>query len=744
MADRAVSTQPGVEPGEQARIVRRLREHIAAGGSDDTNAQIEDALWRWPASHELHTLKLHWLKSTGQREALRTQARRSREQFPDSPQVALFAFRAAVEDNELSVAADLLCEVIWPARPKLSARGDCLEALLEGPVAEELVEATLLRLLDGEPDRASIFIQVAMLDLKSGRWSRALERLERAEALAPLPREAEAVRIEALLKANQSDDAFGLSLDRALHAMPHARRLYALKEDFHEKRGEREAARSILALARERFPDDSWFARRAFRVRLSDKDLDGAALLLDEEIWRSFLPESARRGALGALVREWKDPDTLQAVLEGLLHDTPDDRFVLVKLASLATRQRRHFDAVRYIEKAEHLGPLPAEAETLRVSLLVLGGDIKGSLVLAKQQLADHPDRKDLVRRANIVASINGSLDDINRTIRQALEQWPTDASILQRYNRVVIPEAEDRKLFEHVASFSRANSIDWRWRYQFALACLRRKETPRACAILRDLLGDEPIKAEAQRLLDVLDTRPLHEWDERARLSNDATKDVQVIKVPSAEATFVVMAGLHGGLRNLPFTHLDVLLQQHPVNVVYLRDNRWSAFTSGIPGLGPDEASTVSALAALCADLGPMPVITFGGSLAGWSAMRYGALMGAQAAVSLAGPTRHAAESDRPARFVQHYLARILPESARELPDLLGRSPALRVIHVYGGRNARDVASAARLRQLANVTLVPVEECDDHFVAAHLVASGSFHPLIKQAISMARMPASG
>ncbi|MDI6025687.1 hypothetical protein QBK99_05660 [Corticibacterium sp. UT-5YL-CI-8] len=683
--------------------------------------------------------RLRALETSAERESLRAELKASLDQFPDSPDIGLVAFRVAVEDDDLEAAADLLCDTLWTSLTDAKTRRRCLDELLSSSVDDEFSERTLLRLLKAEPGSAEILIYLAAFAVERQDHAQALRWLEQAEVVALLPRAANALRIKALLNATEWDDIFGRALESALSAAPEVRRLYALKHDFHDKRGERELARSVLELARKQFPDDSWFALRAFRFRLSDRDIQGAGLLFREQIWHSSLPESTRRGALATIVREWKDPDDLKPFLQGLLQDKPDDRFVLVKLASLVTRQRQHVEAARYLEKALEYGSLPPEAESMQVNMLILGGDAKGSLALVKHQLAANPDRKDLVRRANIVASICGNQDDVMETMRQAIVQWPTDATIVQRYNRAVIPEAEDQSLFDHLAHFSRANSVDGRWHYQFALACLRRNDTPRARATLRNLRDDPLVGFEAERLLSVLDAMPADEWDARARFSNDSAKEVRVVETPSAKATFVVMAGLHGGLGSIPLTHLDVLLQEHPINVVYLRDNRWSAFTAGVPSLGPDEDSTISALTALCARLGPMPMVTFGGSLGGWSAMRYGALACARLAVSLAGPTSLAVQGDQAKRFTQYYLSRILPETTSDLLNLLSRNADLRILHIYGAENAKDRANAVRLRQFANATLVPVEGCEDHFVAAHLVSRGDFHPLIEQAIAMAQ-----
>lgn len=613
------------------------------------------------------------------------------------------------------------------------------EAKAERPDEGQEGDTDRLQTLETAGDQAASLVGLAELAMRNGRHADVFDRLEQAEAVGALSRAAHALRIKALLETDAWDDRFHRALGRALLSAPDVRRLYTLKQDVLEKQGEQALARATLDLARGRFPHDPWFALRAFHASISDCDFDGAALLMRREVWASSLPESNRRVALTTMVREWKDAGKLEAFLEGLLRGHSDDRFVLVKLATLLTRRRQHVEAARYLEQAKQHGPLPTEADSMQVNMLLLGGDAKASLALAKRQFAERPDRKDLARRANLVASICGSQEDVVETMRHAVLRWPGDASVVQRYNRAILPQTEDQSLFDHLAALERSSTLDGRWRYQFALACLRRGDTPRARTLFSELVGDVLVGSEARRMLSVLDLMPAAVWDARARFSNDSTQDVRVVEKPDAQATVVVMAGLHGGLGSLPLSHLDVLLQEHSVNVVYLRDNRWSAFSLGVAGLGPDEASTISALVDLCAGLGPMPMITLGGSLGGWSAMRYGALAGARLAISLAGPTRLTAEDGRSIRFTQFYLSRMLPESAQDLLNVLGQNADLRILHVYGADNPKDRLNAARLEAFPNASLIPIEGCDDHFVAAHLLSRGEFHPLLERAIAEAQ-----
>lgn len=729
---------------DQAAVVQGLLAALAAPGANDLGPRIDAALQQWPEDSLLHLLKIRWLERSGADDALRDELARARQLFPFDPRIALRVFRSDIDAGDIASASELLCGAIWPSPLGENLRGAALELLFRSGPADDLAGRTLARLLRGTADDRLVLPRLAALELKRGRIDAALDHLARAEAYGPLSGDANAIRSAALLKSERSDDAFGQHLDQALRRDPDARRLHALKCDFHRRRGETGAAQAALALARARFPDDPWLALRHFEDCLAAQDRAQAARILRDDIWRSSLPQGPRRRALGALVRDWPDRETLGQVLTELLHGGADDRFVLVKLASLAARDRRHLEAVRFIERAERLGSLPAEAAPMRINLLLLSGQHDTSLALAKSLLAANPQRKDLLRRANLIASVAGNQDDVTETITRALTHWPTDASILQRYNRSIIPEEVDRGLFRQIEPHSRSSAVNSRWLYQFAMACLRHTDTPRACSVLRGLSGDPDVGFEARRILGVLETMPAGDWDVAARFSNDSTRDMRVVRVPGARATMVVMAGLHGGLGNLPFTHVDALLRRHPLNVVYLRDNLWSAFTAGVPSLGPEEASTIAALKALCARMGDLPVMTFGGSLAGWSALRYGALMGARAVISLSGPVTLMSGGEQQARFAQHYLTGLVPAETRDLMSLLRQSPSLRIFHVYGELNPKDRANAALLAPLPHATVMPIRGCDDHFIAAHLIASGRFDPLIASAIDDIRPAGAG
>jgi hypothetical protein len=134
----------------------------------------------------------------------------------------------------------------------------------------------------------------------------------------------------------------------------------------------------------------------------------------------------------------------------------------------------------------------------------------------------------------------------------------------------------------------------DHRWLFQFAIACLRQQQTDRATALLDRCLPDSPVVHMAGPLRAALANRPSLGWRNPRGISNDSDADVQIVETPGARATVVVLAGVQGGLGYLPFSHVDSLLTDHPVNAVYLRDLNNRAFTAGVRGFGPDPAGMV------------------------------------------------------------------------------------------------------------------------------------------------------
>ncbi|QTL02154.1 hypothetical protein J5J86_15265 [Aquabacter sp. L1I39] len=380
----------------------------------------------------------------------------------------------------------------------------------------------------------------------------------------------------------------------------------------------------------------------------------------------------------------------------------------------------------------------------MQVDLLMFTGKFQEALGLAKKVFAADPTRKAMLRRINLTGSVANSQEDVTQSIIRSIEQWPDDHLLLQRYNRAAFPRAVDRALFDRLQAHARTGEGEAHWQYQYALACLRHRDTPQGYAILKEIVDKPQIGFFAQRVLTILQSKPLDAWDVTARFDNDTMCDFRVVTTPGARATFLVLSGVRGDLGGLPFTHVDVLLADHPVNVIYLRDNSRRAFTGGLPSLGADEESMVAALRNHCAALDGVPAIPFGGSFAGWSAIRLAVLMGAPAALSLSAPVMDPTDDsgNAPMRLSRRYIASVLPPHARDLAGLVRGAPGTTIFHAYGAQHLRDGQHANELRDVPNVETIPVDS-DDHFIASDLIAQGLFHPLVARVIDAANAAAS-
>jgi len=137
-------------------------------------------------------------------------------------------------------------------------------------------------------------------------------------------------------------------------------------------------------------------------------------------------------------------------------------------------------------------------------------------------------------------------------------------------------------------------------------------------------------------------------------------------------------------------------------------------------------------------ASLGAPRIVTIGASMGGFAAFRYGALLDAYAALSFAGPTElrsvyDAAKSSvwNPGYFVKLQLQRE-SEMPVDLVPLLRRGGKTKFFQIFGEDAAEDAHQARRLKELDNVTLMPVRGVKDHLVIDHAIADGSFDAMLR------------
>lgn len=558
----------------------------------------------------------------------------------------------------------------------------------------------------------------------------------RPDAALDAPSEIRA--IEALLSAGDHGEA-GPRLTAALARWPGEVRLHFLNGDLLAATGRGAEAEAVLSAAVEQFPANHWAPVRLARLQLAAGDAARARDTFARLVW-SDQPAEPALPLLTQLTTATTDAGEREAFLQGLIRGTAADRFIIVKLATLAFRRHDKREAARLFDRAAALGPLPAESGVLQLELMMVSARFEEALELARSLVARHPERADLMRRAIQAAFFAQRNEELVELLQAAIARWPDDWFTLFRYNRSAAPAEIDQALYRQLAERQERMRGDDRWSFQFAVAALRHQDSARALAIIDGLQRDGPVAPMSEPLRRAMATRPVSAWTNPRGVTNDPADDAQVIRTPGARATIVVFAGVQNGFSYMPFSHTDVLLADHPANIVYLRDRRNRSFGAGVEGLGCDEPETISALCRLRDDLDGVPMLMMGSSVGGIAAARYGALSGAGAVISFAGPVHlrdDATHEENPVSRTNYRGAMMTAVAGNDdrLLDVLAAAPATRIYQCYGTGYAPDVATAELMRPIANVELVPIEGCSDHFVLEHMIADGSFDTLIRRAI---------
>lgn len=530
-------------------------------------------------------------------------------------------------------------------------------------------------------------------------------------------------------------------LRAARAAWPRDLKLCLLDGEWNEKTGQLVQAEACYQEAQTNHPNNPWPAVRLVGLLLAMNRPSEAQMIFTDRIWRSDLPEAIRSGLLSRVTASYTDLDHRRQFLNGLLDGRTDDRFVHLKLAAIGVRQRDRAAAQRSFDTASQLGPLPVESELLQVELLLSMARFDEAFARARTLVDRFPGRPDFIRRAIQTAHLANRKSDVEALLGQALGRWPGDWLLLFRYNRALCSAAADLELFRLLEAHERAAAHDHRWLFQFAVACLRQNQTERAIDLLDRCLPDSPVSHMAAPLRAALAILPVASWGRARGVTNDPAKDVQVVQVPDARATVVVMAGAQGGLGYLPPSHVSAVLADFPVNVVLLSDLNNRGFTAGVRSFGDDQASLIAGLRTMQAALDNLPIVALGASLGGVAAIRVAVQMQAHAAISFAGPIQLGAystqEGEGPAAnaSTRNTIAAAVRQDDLSLVEMVRDTPGTMIYQCYGSGYEPDVAAATLLKGLPNAVLVPVEDCADHFVIEHMLARGSFAETLTHAM---------
>jgi thioredoxin-like negative regulator of GroEL len=406
------------------------------------------------------------------------------------------------------------------------------------------------------------------------------------------------------------------------------------------------------------------------------------------------------------------------------------------KLAVARTEAGDFAGATAILKRAWNERRLPLPGAILYADLLAASGELETAIGLLEELYAAHPEHADISRRLTMLQQRARNFDRAADIFEQAIMRWPQDWMLVYRLNRLpVAPERHERLLDILFARAGDGFKSNERYRFQLALAALHGENPARGFALL-DHRFAEPVSILASPVQKALKARAPNVWREASRLSDDRTKEVQITKSANARATVVLTTGITFG--NLPLSFVDGLFAAHRFNVIYLRDFGKRAYLRGVSALGASEDETIGSLKRMAEELGAKSLIAMGSSSGGFSALRVGALMGADSAVSFSGPTALSTyfDSTRVSAWNPNYFVKAQLDREGDLPldlvPLLSRAGTTKLIQFFGADSPDDARQARRIESCPNVSLRPVPKVSDHFVIDHMIGDGSFETLLE------------
>jgi tetratricopeptide (TPR) repeat protein len=410
------------------------------------------------------------------------------------------------------------------------------------------------------------------------------------------------------------------------------------------------------------------------------------------------------------------------------------------KLAVAKTETGDFYAAIVLLETAQRDGRNSVQGKYLLAELYAVCARLPDAIAVLEDVLQHHPDQPDVYRRLTNILQQAGDFARAAEVFETAVTRWPHDWMLVFRFNRATVKPDRQEGIFRTLASANAdIGDKNDRFRFHFGLACLHNRRVEHGMAILAGPF-EEPTATSTKLVMKAMSARSAHGWTSHCRFVDDRTQEVQIARAKDARATIVVPATFQFGY--LPLALLDTLFAEHGLNAIYLRDFGKRAFVRGIATLGGTESATIAELTRLTAELGARRTILMGASGCGTSALRYGALMGADFAVSFAGPTAIATVYDNAKTSVWNpdFFKKIILQREGELPfdlvPLLSQPSRTRFLQIYGEDAAEDARQARRIDGLPGVTLRPVRGISDHFVIDHMIGDGTFDALLEELVT--------
>ncbi|MCW5715738.1 MAG: hypothetical protein KIT43_14595 [Bauldia sp.] len=212
---------------------------------------------------------------------------------------------------------------------------------------------------------------------------------------------------------------------------------------------------------------------------------------------------------------------------------------------------------------------------------------------------------------------------------------------------------------------------------------------------------------------------------DRREPFRDDPDAAVQLSALPGAPTLVVAFCGVAHRL-GPPLSVIHRWLGRLDASILYLRDFRNAGFASGIEPVAANAPDTAAHILSIAREAGARRIATFGNSLGGYAALRYGPLLQADRVLAFIPATTGFADvpEDRRAEMVRAGWVDIVPLYAQ--PD----APTARV--VFGAQNATDRAAALRLAGLPTVALEALPDWRSHDVFGALLRADRLHAVFE------------
>ncbi|GLK84293.1 tetratricopeptide repeat protein [Ancylobacter defluvii] len=464
-----------------------------------------------------------------------------------------------------------------------------------------------------------------------------------------------------------------------------------------------EAAAHYQAL-RTAFPNNAWVAARLATSLAKQGRGEEALALYHAAVAGAGLTEAQRTQIARQIAAPLRRNHAAAALLASRVAVTPDDAALLREAGSAAASTNNLTEAIGFLDRSAALQPLPAWAHAIRID--------------ARQKLA---------RRAGQWPPVDAGLE---AALEAALAQPPLAATYVRFLNRLPLRREAWTRLYRQVRTAADPGTKDGFLLYEILLAALQADDRGFADEVAAALVSGSEWAERAAPLIEALHAASSAVWS-RSRLEDDKAAELQIVRVPGAQATLLVFATLTGNFMMLPLAMLDALLAALPVNVVYLRDTMsYAPGLRGFRSFGPHLDDTLVRLRQEIATLGAPRLLTLGASASGLSAIRYGARLGAERAVTFGALTSLGPEFGHAAIRSGRLTMAAVTEAQTRFRDVaseLAAAPTMRVEFHYGAEYKLDVDHAFRVKDLPGISIHPSAGVDHHYVVLSMIAAGTF-----------------